>query len=70
MRYIGVRPAWRLLGLARALTRSGLRALREHNMEACVSGVGTNTTGAHLLYLDEGFQISGRELLYRLSVPA
>src|SRR5205823_5644074 len=71
MRYIGVRAAWRRLGLARALTRSGLRALREHNMEACVSGVdGTNTTGAHMLYLDEGFQISGRELLYRLSVPA
>jgi ribosomal protein S18 acetylase RimI-like enzyme len=69
MRYIGVRPAWRRQGLARALTRAGLHALRAHGMHACVSGVdGTNTTGAHLLYLDEGFHVHSRELLYRISV--
>jgi mycothiol synthase len=71
MRYIGVRPAWRRLGLARALTRAGLRALSAHGMEACVSGVdGTNTTGAHTLYLAEGFEITGRELLYRIPISS
>jgi mycothiol synthase len=69
MRYIGVRPGWRRRGLARALTRAGLRSLRAHGMQACVSGVdGTNTTGAHLLYLDEGFEVHRRESLYRISV--
>jgi mycothiol synthase len=70
MRYIGVRPAWRRRGLARALTRAGLLALRDQGMEACISGVdGTNTTGAHVLYLEEGFEVRDRELLYRISVP-
>ena len=70
MRYIGVRPAWRRRGLARALTRAGLLALREQGMESCVSGVdGTNTTGAHMLYLEEGFEVRERELLYRISLP-
>lgn len=69
MRYIGVRPAWRRLGLARALTRAGLRGLRAHGMDSCASGVdGTNVTGAHMLYLDEGFHIQGRESLYRASL--
>ena len=69
MRYIGVRPAWRRRGLARALTRAGLLALRDHGMESCVSGVdGTNATGAHTLYLEEGFEIYERELLYRISL--
>jgi ribosomal protein S18 acetylase RimI-like enzyme len=71
MRYIGVRPPWRRLGLARALTRAGLHALRARGMDACVSGVdGTNTTGAHALYLDEGFEIRRRELLYRTELNA
>jgi mycothiol synthase len=70
MRYIGVRPPWRRIGLARALTRAGLLALRSHGMQACVSGVdGTNTTGAHQLYLDEGFEVASREYLYRVTVP-
>ncbi|MBV9171170.1 MAG: GNAT family N-acetyltransferase, partial [Chloroflexi bacterium] len=69
MRYIGVRPAWRRLGLARALTRAGLLGLRRHGMQACVSGVdGTNVTGAHLLYLQEGFEVSDREYLYRMTL--
>jgi mycothiol synthase len=71
MRYVGVRPAWRRQGLARALTRVGLLALREAGMDSVGSGVdGMNATGAQLLYLDEGFEVSGRELLYRLQVPA
>jgi mycothiol synthase len=69
MRYIGVRPAWRRQGLARALTRAGLLALGEAGMDSVGSGVdGTNVTGAHLLYLDEGFQVAGRELLYRIAI--
>jgi mycothiol synthase len=71
MRYVGVRPAWRRQGLARALTRAGLLALREAGMDSVGSGVdGTNTTGAQLLYLEEGFEVAGRELLYRVQVPA
>jgi ribosomal protein S18 acetylase RimI-like enzyme len=70
MRYIGVRPTRRRIGLARALTRAGLQALRSHGMQACVSGVdGTNTTGAHQLYLDGGFEVASREYLYSVTVP-
>jgi mycothiol synthase len=69
MRYIGVRPAWRRQGLARALTRAGLLALREAGMDSVSSGVdGANVTGAHLLYLHEGFEVAGRELLYRMAI--
>jgi len=69
MRYIGVRPQWRGLGLGVALTRAGLLASRDKGMEACVSGVDSeNVTGAHRIYEREGFVTTGRHLMYRLEI--
>jgi mycothiol synthase len=69
MRYIGVRPRWRGLGLGVALTRAGLLASRDKGMEACVSGVDSeNVTGAHRIYEREGFITTARHLMYRLEI--
>jgi mycothiol synthase len=71
MRYIGVRPPWRGLGLGVALTRAGLQASRDRGMEACISGVDSeNTTGAHRIYEREGFVTIGRHFMYRTEIPA
>ena len=69
MRYIGVRPRWRGLGLGVALTRAGLLAARDKGMEACVSGVDSeNVTGAHRIYEREGFITTGRHLMFRVEI--
>jgi mycothiol synthase len=69
MRYIGVRPRWRGIGLGVALTRAGLIASREAGMEACLSGVDSeNVTGAHHLYEREGFVTTKRHFMYRKEV--
>ena len=69
MRYIGVRPRWRGLGLGVALTRAGLLASRDKGMEACVSGVDSeNVTGAHRIYEREGFITTARHLMYRSEI--
>jgi mycothiol synthase len=69
MRYIGVRPRWRGLGLGVALTRAGLLASRDKGMEACASGVDSeNVTGAHRIYEREGFITIGRHLMYRTEI--
>lgn len=71
MRYIGVRPRWRRIGLGVALTRAGLLLSREHGMEACLSGVDSeNVTGAHTIYEREGFITTKRHYMYRTDVPA
>jgi mycothiol synthase len=71
MRYIGVRPRWRGIGLGVALTRAGLIASRDRGMEACVSGVDSeNVTGAHRIYEREGFVTTKRQFMYRADVAA
>jgi len=71
MRYIGVRPRWRGIGLGVALTRAGLIASRDNGMEACLSGVDSeNVTGAHHIYEREGFETIRRQFMYRVEVPA
>jgi mycothiol synthase len=71
MRYIGVRPRWRGIGLGVALTRAGLIASRDKGMEACLSGVDSeNVTGAHHIYEREGFVTIQRQFMYRANVPA
>ena len=70
MRYIGVRPRWRRLGLGVALTRAGLLASRAAGMTACISGVDAeNVTGAHHIYEREGFVTIKRQFMYRAKVP-
>jgi mycothiol synthase len=69
MRYIGVRPRWRGIGLGVALTRAGLIASREAGMTACLSGVDSeNVTGAHHIYEREGFVTTNRHFMYRTDV--
>lgn len=69
MRYIGVRPRWRGIGLGVALTRAGLIASREAGMTACLSGVDSeNVTGAHHIYEREGFVTTNRHFMYRTEV--
>ena len=69
MRYIGVRPRWRRIGLGMALTRAGLVAVRAAGMTSVVSGVDSeNVTGAHHLYEREGFVTVRRHLMYRMAV--
>lgn len=69
MRYIGVRPRWRGLGLGVALTRIGLVGSREAGMDSCLSGVDSeNVTGAHHIYEREGFITTKRHFLYRTEV--
>jgi mycothiol synthase len=71
MRYIGVRPRWRRIGLGVALTRAGLLASREAGMESCLSGVDSeNVQGAHHIYEREGFVTTKRHYLYRAEVEA
>jgi mycothiol synthase len=71
MRYIGVRPRWRRIGLGVALTRAGLLASREAGMESCLSGVDSeNVQGAHHIYEREGFVTTKRHYLYRTEVEA
>jgi mycothiol synthase len=71
MRYIGVRPPWRGIGLGVALTRAGLIASRDAGMEACLSGVDSeNVTGAHHIYEREGFVTIKRQYMYRKDVQA
>jgi len=69
MRYIGVRPRWRGIGLGVALTRAGLIASRDAGMMACLSGVDSeNVTGAHHIYEREGFVTTKRHVMYRKEV--
>jgi len=71
MRYIGVRPRWRGIGLGVALTRAGLMASRDRGMQACLSGVDSeNVTGAHHIYEREGFVTIKRQFMYRVDVHA
>jgi mycothiol synthase len=71
MRYIGVRPRWRGIGLGVALTRAGLVASRDAGMESCLSGVDSeNVQGAHHIYEREGFITTKRHHLYRTEVEA
>jgi mycothiol synthase len=71
MRYIGVRPRWRRIGLGVALTRMGLLASREAGMDSCLSGVDSeNVQGAHHIYEREGFVTTKRHHLYRTKVGA
>lgn len=71
MRYIGVRPRWRGIGLGVALTRAGLIASREAGMDACLSGVDSeNVTGAHHIYEREGFVTIKRHLMFRKDIQA
>ncbi len=71
IRYVGVRPRWRSGGLGKALTRAGLLTLRDAGMDACVLGVDTeNVTGAHHLYARLGFEIVGRQVMYRAEIDA
>jgi mycothiol synthase len=71
MRYIGVRPRWRGMGLGVALTRAGLIASKAKGMGACVSGVDSeNVTGAQHIYEREGFVTIKRHLMYRTEIEA
>lgn len=71
MRYIGVRPRWRGMGLGVALTRAGLIASKAKGMDACVSGVDSeNVTGAHHIYEREGFVTTKRQFMYRGEIEA
>lgn len=71
MRYIGVRPPWRGMGLGVALTRAGLIAAKAKGMDACVSGVDSeNVTGAHHIYEREGFVTTKRHFMYRIEIEA
>lgn len=71
MRYIGVRPRWRGMGLGVALTRAGLIASKAKGMEACLSGVDSeNVTGAHHIYEREGFVTIKRHFMYRSEIEA
>ena len=71
MRYIGVRPHWRGIGLGVALTRAGLIASKAKGMAACLSGVDSeNVTGAHHIYEREGFVTIKRHVMYRTEIEA
>jgi mycothiol synthase len=71
MRYIGVRPRWRGIGLGVALTRAGLIASKAKGMDACLSGVDSeNVTGAHHIYEREGFVTIKRHFMYRTEIEA
>ncbi len=71
MRYVGVRPRWRGMGLGVALTRAGLIASKAKGMDACVSGVDSeNVTGAHHIYEREGFVTIKRHFMYRSEIDA
>lgn len=66
IRYVGVRPRWRGLGLGSALTRAGLIALRDAGVTAIALGVDAeNVSGAHRLYERLGFKIVHRQAMYR-----
>lgn len=71
IRYVGVIPAWRRKGLGAALTRTGLRALRDAGMEAIALGVDAeNVTGARRLYESYGFEVVAEQVIYRGGVAA
>ena len=71
MRYIGVPPRWRGMGLGVALTRTGLIASKAKGMDACISGVDSeNVTGAHHIYEREGFVTIKRHFMYRSEIEA
>lgn len=66
IRYVGVRPRWRGLGLGSALARAGMIALRDAGMTAIALVVDAdNVTGAHRLYERLGFAIVHRQAMYR-----
>ncbi len=70
IRYVGVRPRWRRIGLGVALTLAGLLALRDAGMESVVLGVDAeNVTGAQHLYANLGFVVTGQQTMYRKSIP-
>jgi ribosomal protein S18 acetylase RimI-like enzyme len=59
--HLGVVPAWRKRGLARALLRHAMAGLRERGRTAAVLGVDADhPTGAVGLYRSEGFRETGR----------
>ncbi len=69
IRYVGVRPRWRGMGLGKVLTQAGLAALRDAGVECCSLGVdGDNVTGAHHLYARLGFVVVSRQTLYRRDI--
>ncbi|MCA1724499.1 MAG: GNAT family N-acetyltransferase [Thermomicrobia bacterium] len=70
IRYVGVRPGWRRIGLGVALTRAGLIALRDAGMTTVALGVDAeNVTGAHHIYAHLGFVVTGQQTMYRKSIP-
>jgi ribosomal protein S18 acetylase RimI-like enzyme len=61
---VGAVPAYRRLGLTRAVLLEGLRRMRAHGMDrVCVSTTSTNTA-AHLLYESIGFTTVNKYLDY------
>ena len=71
IRYVGVVPTWRRKGLGAALTLAGVRTLRDAGMETVALGVDAeNVTGARRLYERYGFEVVGRQVMYRTEIIA
>jgi ribosomal-protein-alanine acetyltransferase len=61
---VGVDPAERRRGLARALVEAGLARLRAENVAVCHLEVRVDNHGAIALYEDLGFELTGRRRGY------
>lgn len=62
---LGVRPAWRRRGIARALLAASMRSYAEAGLDAAGLGVDTdNPTGAYGLYAEMGFVATNTTVLY------
>lgn len=61
---VGVAPAERRRGLARALVAAGLERLRTEKVEVCHLEVRVDNDGAIILYEDMGFEYTGRRRGY------
>jgi mycothiol synthase len=66
LEHISVRRPWRRRGLARAITATALRRLRDAGMDDAMLGVDSeNANGALGLYEGLGFAIHSRSSAYR-----
>ncbi len=62
---LGVRPAWRGRGIARALLAASMRSYLEAGLDGAGLGVDTDhPTGAHGLYAEMGFAATNTTVLY------
>lgn len=65
LRWLGVRPGWRRQGLANALTRAGLLAMRDAGAQRALTGADYESdTGPARVYMRNGYEIVRKELAY------